>query len=82
MESKKLTAVQELIEWVKKERDNTHKIELFRPRIEQLDALEELFKSKLKKEKQQIVDAVDGFPLNARHLDGEQYYNEIYGNNI
>jgi hypothetical protein len=34
-------------------------------------------------EKGQIVDAVDGFPLDKRHLDGEQYYNETYkgGNN-
>jgi len=29
-------------------------------------------------EKQQIIDAVDGFPLHNRHLDGEQYYNETY----
>lgn len=31
-------------------------------------------------EKEQIVDAVDGFPLDKRHLDGEQYYNETYKN--
>jgi hypothetical protein len=29
-------------------------------------------------EKQQIMDAVDGFPLHNRHLDGEQYYNETF----
>lgn len=29
-------------------------------------------------EKQQIMDAVDGFPLDKRHLDGDQYYNETY----
>jgi hypothetical protein len=29
-------------------------------------------------EKQQIMDAVDGFPLDKRHLDGEQYYNQTY----
>jgi hypothetical protein len=29
-------------------------------------------------EKQQIIDAVDGFPLHNRHLDGEQYYNETF----
>lgn len=29
-------------------------------------------------EKQQIVNAVDGFPLQNRHLDGEQYYNETF----
>ena len=30
-------------------------------------------------EKQQIVDAVDGFPLDKRHLDGDQYYKKTYG---
>ena len=30
-------------------------------------------------EKAQIVNAVDGFPLENRNLDGEQYYNETYG---
>ena len=29
-------------------------------------------------EKQQIVNAVDGFPISKRHLDGEEYYNETY----
>jgi hypothetical protein len=29
-------------------------------------------------EKEQIIDAVDGFPLQNRNLDGEQYYNETY----
>lgn len=29
-------------------------------------------------EKNQIVNAVDGFPIAVRHLDGEQYYNQIY----
>jgi hypothetical protein len=32
-------------------------------------------------EKEQIVNAVDGFPLDKRHLDGEQYYKETYGGN-
>ena len=30
-------------------------------------------------EKEQIINAVDGFPLNNRNLEGEQYYNETYG---
>lgn len=30
-------------------------------------------------EKQQILNAVDGFPLDKRHLSGEDYYNEEYG---
>ena len=29
-------------------------------------------------EKQQIVNAVDGFPISKRHLNGEEYYNETY----
>jgi hypothetical protein len=30
-------------------------------------------------EKQQIINAVDGFPLNNRNLEGEQYYAKTYG---
>ena len=30
-------------------------------------------------EKEQIMKAVDGHPIQNRHLDGEQYYNETYG---
>jgi hypothetical protein len=33
-------------------------------------------------EKQQIIDAVDGFPIANRNLDGIEYYNETYGGNI
>jgi hypothetical protein len=29
---------------------------------------------------EQIVNAVDGFPLQNRNLDGEQYYNETFKN--
>lgn len=29
--------------------------------------------------KQQIIDAVDGFPLTNRNLSGIDYYNETYG---
>jgi hypothetical protein len=43
----------------------------------------ELFR-KLKAEakqmhKEEIVNAVDGYPLDKRHLDGKQYYNKTYG---
>jgi hypothetical protein len=31
--------------------------------------------------KEEIVNAVDGFPLDKRHLDGEDYYQETYGGN-
>ena len=33
----------------------------------------------LELEKQQIINAVDGFPLQARDLNGEDYYEEVYG---
>jgi hypothetical protein len=39
----------------------------------------EILKQAKAMEKEQIIDAVDGFPLENRHLDGEQYYNETYG---
>tara|TARA_R110000868_G_scaffold28617_2_gene107095 strand:+ start:859 stop:1098 length:240 start_codon:yes stop_codon:yes gene_type:complete len=32
-------------------------------------------------EREQIVNAVDGFPISKRHLDGEEYYKETYGGN-
>jgi hypothetical protein len=30
-------------------------------------------------ERQQIINAVDGFPTNLRDLDGADYYEETYG---
>ena len=39
----------------------------------------ELIKQAKLMEKEQIIDAVDGYPLDKRHLEGEQYYNETYG---
>lgn len=39
-----------------------------------------IFEQALAMEKEQIVNAVDGFPLENRHLDGEQYYNETFKN--
>ena len=29
----------------------------------------------------EVVNAVDGFPIHARHMDGEEYYNETFGGN-
>ena len=40
----------------------------------------ELIEQAKEMEKQQIMDAVDGFPLDKRHLDGDQYYNQTYKN--
>ena len=44
-----------------------------------LDLRDEIFKLANEIEKQQIVDAVDGHPIQNRNLDGEQYYIETYG---
>ena len=38
----------------------------------------ELIEQAKEMEKQQIMDAVDGFPLDKRHLEGEEYYNQTY----
>jgi hypothetical protein len=37
-----------------------------------------VFDKAIEIEKQQIVNAVDGFRLQNRHLDGEKYYQETY----
>jgi len=39
----------------------------------------EIVKQAKEMEKQQIIDAVDGFPLSNRNLEGTDYYNETYG---
>jgi len=31
--------------------------------------------------KVEIVNAVDGFPIHTRHMNGEEYYNETFGGN-
>jgi hypothetical protein len=64
---KKQTAVEWLIDWMGKSQ--------YFIGNDLLQAVEQA----LAMEKEQIVDAVDGFPLDKRHLDGEQYYNETYG---
>jgi len=38
----------------------------------------DIIEKALAMEKEQIINAVDGFPLENRHLDGEQYYNETF----
>lgn len=63
---KKQTAVEWLIDWMGKSQ--------YFIGNDLLQAVEQA----LAMEKEQIVDAVDGFPLDKRHLDGEQYYNETY----
>ena len=39
----------------------------------------EIFEQAKQMEKEQIVNAVDGFPLYTRDLLGDDYYNELYG---
>jgi hypothetical protein len=60
------TAVEWLVEELTKQNMFMY---LFAKEIEQAKTME----------KEQIVDAVDGFPIENRNLDGEQYYNETYG---
>jgi hypothetical protein len=69
---KKQTAVEWLVE------DLNQKID-FIP-MDKWDMIRDIVQQALAIEKEQIIDAVDGFPLENRHLDGEQYYNETYGN--
>lgn len=59
------TAIQNLIDYIE---ENYHLTE--ESRLE--------FKKALEMEKQQIVNAVDGFPLENRNLDGEEYYNKTF----
>jgi len=40
--------------------------------------LHSLVEEHLEMEKEQIINAVDGFPLQNRWLDGEQYYNQTF----
>ena len=62
-EDNKMTAVEWLLEKYKSQ--NTL---LFADDFEQAKEME----------KQQIINAVDGFPIHTRHMDGEEYYNENY----
>ena len=42
----------------------------------------EIFEQAKAMHKVEIVNAVDGFPIHTRHMDGEEYYKEIFeGNN-
>jgi hypothetical protein len=49
------------------------------PTIDKYDPYyEDIIQQALAMEKEQIMDAVDGFPVENRHLDGEQYFTETY----
>jgi hypothetical protein len=64
--SKKQTAVEWLFNQIKKDMIGL-----------EFDYAEELNQAK-EMEKQQIVDAVDGFPIENRNMLGEEYYKKTY----
>ena len=75
MENKQ-TAMRQLLNQLREERD-TLPMDVEWNRCFQ--AIESVIESKyIPIEKEQIVNAVDGFPLANRHLNGDQYYNETY----
>jgi hypothetical protein len=49
--------------------------------IDKWEEIRGVIKQARQMEKEQIVNAVDGFPLNNRNLEGEQYYEQTYGGN-
>ena len=67
---KKQTAV----EWLVKE---LNKNVNFVPMVH-WDAIRDIVQRAKQFERQQIIDAVDGFPIENRNLDGEDYYNQTY----
>jgi hypothetical protein len=64
---KKQTAVAWLIEQLLKKSD-----------VQYINGFDGLIEQAIAKERIQIIDAVDGYPIEHRHLDGDQYYNETY----
>lgn len=40
---------------------------------------DDILNKALQMEREQIVNAVDGFPIESRNLEGEQYYTNTYG---
>jgi hypothetical protein len=70
MEQVKQTAV----EWVLQYLDNVKPNEFC-----SIEKIKEVLEQAKAMEKKQIVNAVDGFPLNNRNLEGEEYYEQTYG---
>jgi len=50
------------------------------PPIQQ-EGLRDIIQQAKEMEKEQIINAVDGFPLANRNLDGIEYYEQTYGGN-
>ena len=69
---------QSSVEWLVKELNQ--KID-FIP-MNRWDEIKEVIEKAKAMHKEEIVNAVDGFPIHTRHMDGEEYYKEIFeGNN-
>jgi hypothetical protein len=66
--SKKQTAVEWLVNEISKSGIGNHTMIVHKKEIEQAKEIE----------KQQIVDAVDGFPIENRNMLGEEYYKKTY----
>jgi hypothetical protein len=41
--------------------------------------LQETYQQAKEMHRQEIINAVDGFPISNRHLDGSEYYEQTYG---
>jgi hypothetical protein len=76
----KQTALQWFIEQleIKGDMRETQAIRIIQINIDTSEYLE-IKKQALQMEREQIVNAVDGFPLYTRDLLGNDYYNELYG---
>ena len=71
METKNQTALEWLVEEISKTNRGKAFLGVYVKEIKEAESTE----------KQQIINAVDGYPLDKRHLEGEDYYTEIYGKN-
>jgi hypothetical protein len=56
------------VSWLVEQIDNPHTLYWLREAIDQA----------LEMERQQIIDAVDGFPIENRNLDGSDYYTQTF----
>jgi len=81
-----MTALQELKNYIKGNLDNlkssvsdTNRNDVFQAIVLVSEDILQNIDTLLDKEKQQIIDAVDGYPIQNRDLDGEQYYEKTYG---
>lgn len=80
--NKQLTAVEWFIEQLEEKGDlrETTSIRNIQLNIDTTEYLD-LKRQAKEMEKEQIVNAVDGFPLENRNLNGTEYYEQTYGGN-